>query len=81
MTEAVASPLKDLRRTLRLMHGQQARLDHLQSHGMAHTMRRRLICTLIASLCNDDALARIWTAAMAAAILVTPCGESLLQTQ
>ena len=43
------------------MQKQRARLDRLQSHGMAHPMRRRLICTLIASLCNDDALARIWT--------------------
>ena len=61
MAEAAASSLEDLQRTLRSLKQQRARLDRLQSHGMAHPMRRRLICTLIASLCNDDALARIWT--------------------
>ena len=61
MAEDVASSLSDLRRNLRSVQRQKARLDRQQSGGVVHPIRRMLICTLIACLCNDDALARMWT--------------------
>ena len=61
MAETVATALCDLRRNLRSVQRQKSRLEGLQTRGMAHPLRRMLICTLIACLSNDDALARMWT--------------------
>ena len=60
MEEDLASTLHELRLELKLLPRKQCRLARLQNPGMTHPMQRMLLCTLIACLCNDDALARMW---------------------
>ena len=60
METDLASTLHELRLELKLLRRKQCRLARLQNPGMTHPMQRMLLCTLIACLCNDDALARMW---------------------